>query len=357
MGASAWFHPDLADKPKLVEPVLRALARILEAGAVLHPKIKSLKGPWPGTHRLTFAKKERALFSWRQDETEQRVPWVHEIGWRAEVYERARGIARARAWSEARNRADGGDCGGLVALGYKLKETQAAPCDEDEVDILPVLSPEQEVFLDSLLPLERTTGNPHAFVRLGVGPPGSGKTVVAVEAAQAARYRNCDVLVLVPTSGLLTTYKRELGRVTVVEDGRFADAPEDSEDEPRVWVERAGPFFDALAKHEFLEDPVVTWWAKVLELPAIQAWKTKHPCVKTPPFVQLIDALLFDDRAGGGGQERSMGAAVRAAARCHRRTHGRRPRSCCIVQGQAPCRFPLGAGETCRRQARGGATR
>lgn len=96
MGASAWFHPDLADKPELVEPVIRALARVFATGAERHPNIKSLKGSWPGTLRLKFAKKERALFSWTTDET-GRVAWVHEIDWRAEVYERARGIARARA--------------------------------------------------------------------------------------------------------------------------------------------------------------------------------------------------------------------------------------------------------------------
>jgi hypothetical protein len=293
MGASAWFHPDLAAEPRLVGPVIRALARILQTGTVLHPKIKALKGPWPGTHRLRFAKKERALFSWEADADGQRVAWVHEIDWRAEVYERDAGLARATAWADARDRR------GLNALGYVRKEAGEGVVDEPEPDVLPALSHQQSRFIQSLLPLEQKTRSPLAFVRLGVGPPGSGKTVVAVDAAQAAQELDYDVLVLVPSPKLLRTYRDELGRVAVVEEGRFAEAP--SDDQPRVWVERVGDFFDAVAGSDAPGDAVRVWWADALKLPAVQKWRKKHPCVEALRFVDLIDAVLFDERAGGVG--------------------------------------------------------
>lgn len=185
-----------------------------------------------------------------------------------------------------------------------------------------MLSDKQAGFIQSLLPHEQASRNPHAFVWLGIGPPGSGKTVVAVDAAQEARHPPeghlaLDVLVLVPSSNLLTTYKRELGRVTAVEEGRFADAADDAQDhESRVWVERVGPFFDALANPESQEHPVDRWWDKVLELPAIHRWKTKNPCVTTTRFRQLIDAVLFDDSAGGEAEKSALAeqdAHLRAA--------------------------------------------
>lgn len=158
------------------------------------------------------------------------------------------------------------------------------------------------MFIQTVLPLEQERRNPLAFVRLGIGPPGCGKTVVAVEVARSAQFLDYDVLVLVPSSKLLRTYRDALVPECRVEETPFARAPND--ESPRVWVERFSDFFKAF--HQGDIPPLERWWAAVLENPAFQKWKVRYPCVATRRFLDYLDATLFDDEVQTTGRKDAL---------------------------------------------------
>lgn len=277
------------------------------------PWVKSLSGgPWGPTRRVRVGRK-RALFSCKFSEQEA-VVWVHEIGWRREIYNRDTGIARARAWVEANTE----DC--LELLDYMEVERIPGSSTSDEdpgpLNLLPALSEEQAAFVRHVIPLEDDRRDRNTFVFMAKGPPGSGKTVVAADVARDAfldspnaqlGQRGADVLVLVPSGKLLRHYREELRPTAMTQAGSFARSPQSSE--PRIWVERFIDFFGAFSSQSVTSRADVwTWWTKALMAPALRRWALSHPCVHEQRFADLLDACFGHEETPGGGAKDALSA-------------------------------------------------
>jgi hypothetical protein len=134
-------------------------------------------------------------------------------------------------------------------------------------------------------------------LHLAVGPPGSGKTVVAIEAAREAWLRDADVLFLVPSSRLVRQVRDAL-----VDGERLAPEPFGAgapSSAPQVWVERVQDFFRSFGRAREPDGWVANWLRRAYQLPALQRWRAEHPTASGPRFVELVDAVLFDEQATG----------------------------------------------------------
>ncbi len=304
-------HPDLSDA---TDEDLAAVAWQIEQTVVAggHRVVSLVGGPWGETRRVRIGKK-RALFSWVRSEDSLTV-WVHEVGWRREIYDRATGVARSKAWMDARDL----EC--LDTLGYlPFKPSLALTGGSESVGtaaLLPALSEEQAAFVRSVIPLDDDKRDAHVFVFMAKGPPGSGKTVVAADVARDAfldspnhqlGQKGADVLVLVPSGKLQRQYREEFRPVALAQASTFARA--DSFAEPRIWVERFIDFFAAFgAAAPSSRAEQANWWAQTLEEPSLRRWAGKHECVKDPRFVELLDACFDGDESPGGGAKDPLSA-------------------------------------------------
>lgn len=313
-------HPDVHESHS-PEEIGRFAWRMEEALVGASPWVKALGGPWGSTVRVRVGRR-RALFSWatRHD---QREAWLHEIGWRREIYDRETGLARARAWMKAR------DEGALDHLGYVPAPplSPSAPGGDEMVEVQPALSEAQARFVRAVLPLEDGDRDERTFVLMAKGPPGSGKTVVAADCARDAFLDaanpslgegGADVVVLVPSGKLHRHYRDELRKTALPQEISLARAPKDAE--PRLWLSRFGDFFQAFSDGDPSPSPgAVAWWDQALRLPALQRWARDHPCVREARFAELMDACFGDREDPGGGvkdalslQDRPLYAALGA---------------------------------------------
>jgi hypothetical protein len=128
---------------------------------------------------------------------------------------------------------------------------------------------------------------------IGRGPPGSGKTVIAQEAAEAAWLEwGYDVLVLVPSGRLAEHYKERLGL------GKLAELPAGDTSQAQLQIEEVTTFFakttgnsDSLGR----EGVLVQWWLERLTDKRLADWARKFPVASQPQFLRFVDALLEDD--------------------------------------------------------------
>ena len=306
---TVWLHPHLtAEAPDQLDRVVAALHRARAATRGRSSAIKALRGPWPGTLRLRFAGSWRAIFSWATSPDGQREAWVHVIDQRKQIYERDAAMARVEAWAADRQ-----------ALGYRPAPTppDEAPTREDEA-LLPLLSEAQEGFVHELLPLRGA--RPRALLHIAIGPPGSGKSVVAADAAREALATDHDVLIVVPSGKLQRRFRAELAPILTVEPSPIAAATPPRPGQPRLWIERAPELFAAFSPED--RGPrLASLWPELLTSPPLQRWRKAHPLVHSPRFVAWMDAAYGDPAAQGdrakdalAGQDRPLRAAAEALA-------------------------------------------
>lgn len=303
-----YVHPDLeeADRGELDE----CRWRIEESIAKETPWVKSLSGPYGDTLRVKVGKRRRALFSWGVDDKEQPSIWLHELGWRREIYDRNVGIVRPEAWERAYAARS------TSHLGYTLVPRSArTEAPGGSTQLRPVLSADQAAFVRLVLPIEDEERSDLTFVRRADGPPGSGKTIAATECASdglkdgpnaALENPGCDVVVLAPSSSLVHYYREALRDDALAQARPFAEAQTTGEAE--LWVEQFDEFFDAFGAPRTPFDVLLRWWTEVaLKLPALQQWARRHPAVKGARFLALLDACFGDGVPDGAGEP--IGAA------------------------------------------------
>lgn len=249
--------------------------------------------------------RNRAVASVANDATGRLSAYVHEIGPRCEVYERASFGSRLKAfWGTASGRSKNPNLG-LVAQEYHyLDPAQASHEKIPRASLHFLLQLQQQEFFDNVLPILAYESPYETELVIGHGPPGSGKTLVACDLALEAFLDGHEVDVLVPSVGLENEYERLLKSWDAL-------AVNGEGDGVRVW--RYPAFFAHIAGVRLpfdRESRVRAWWHQVLREPVFVA--SLSPKVRTAGKISevdlaervpvLIDALLEDDafwQAGG----------------------------------------------------------
>jgi hypothetical protein len=316
MPMNLYAHPDIDTSDP--EEIDEFRWRIEESITKDTPWVKSLTGPYGDTLRVKFGKRRRALFSWGVNEVGDRSIWIHELGWRREIYDRDLGIARADAWNRANNSGTTSD------LGYVLVPGKVSPVAfAGRTQLRPALSAEQAAFVRLVLPIDDNERSEYTFILRADGPPGSGKTVAAAECASDglkdgpnADLENpgCDVVVLAPSGSLVHHYREALRDDALAQGQPFAAAS--ASGETALWVEHFDDFFDAFGAPRTPFDQLLNWWRDTaLALPALSQWSRRHPCVGEPRFVSLLDACFGDGTPDGAGEPAPGQAATRPQGR------------------------------------------
>lgn len=263
--------------------------------------LKTLRGPWHGrAFRLRWGS-WRAPMSWVPGSNGHDLVFVHQVGQRADIYDSHAFRERLdhfhdAIWSEREQR--------LLrepgSAGFTRAETLCPDFDSgiaDDIAAEPLLSADQHDLFRAMLPFPKDWGAGDAVVILGKGPPGSGKTILAIQAAQDAvdsgRY---SVLVLVPSPRLRRVFEQELRRVGIAADNFLAGNGAVSVLETqRFLAAHAGV---ALVGNE-REAALDRWWDDLLGATFLRPWAAKHPEVRSLRFRRLLDAAL-EDSAGLG---------------------------------------------------------
>jgi hypothetical protein len=306
---TVWLHPHLtAEAPDQIDRVVAALHRASAALRSRSGAIKALRGPWPGTLRLRFGGTWRAIFSWSNSPDGQREAWVHVIDRRKQIYERDTAMARVLAWDADRR----------AAAYRRAPPPNLAVAPPPGEAVLPLLSEAQEGFLHDLLPLQGARSR--ALLHIAIGPPGSGKSVVAADAAREALASDHDVLIVVPSGKLQRRFRADLAPILAVETTPIASASPPRPGQPRLWVERAPELFAAFGPAE-RGPSLSSLWPDLLNDPPLQRWRKAHPLVQSPRFVAWMEAAFGDTEALGdrakdalSGQDRPLRAAAEALA-------------------------------------------
>lgn len=252
------------------------------------PKLKRLSGPYGSSYRLRIGR-YRTAFSLSGTADSAPTVWIHAVGARKEIYDRPMLRHRANEWLRHER------IGKLDALGY-VRWTPLDPgasAVEDEEEVLPMLSEQQVDFCNGLLPFsdDASTGD---VVFLGHGPPGSGKTVVAADAAaDAHEHLDYDVLVLVPSRRLLRDYGdllRHRGLTALAWSECQTSTLWDG-----VVVETVESFFGSLEERRPTDlEHLHAWLTTVAESPQLRKWASKHPCVMERRFALLFTSAWED---------------------------------------------------------------
>ena len=229
---TVWVHNDLRAADQLKAVARRVVSGL--TGQARDRMVKRLRGPYGGSCRLRVGK-TRIGFSVAHEAGAVHV-WLHEICPRREVYQRDTLRCRAQAWKRA------SEHGGTGSLPYFVLDVTPVE-DTTELNLLPVLSEKQSGFSKHLLPFGNAILGSGRCVVSAAGPPGSGKTLVAVEAgADAVEILGYDVLVLAPSMKLVRQYQRMFRRRGLqATDLSFASW--DGHSEAQLWIEHAPRFF------------------------------------------------------------------------------------------------------------------
>jgi hypothetical protein len=225
--------------------------------------------------------------------------YVHQFGSRDKIYELPAFRERldrfhGELWAESQ-----GLRGSPEDAGYHQALAQISPEERDQsqdVAIEPVLSEHQIRFLQAMIPFPESWDVGDAIVVIGKGPPGSGKTLAAIDAARRA-VETCQysVLLLVPTARLRAQYEDAM-RKAGIRLSSPSDGWKDTFD--GVCLAEVSEFFIKLADIETSpnerERLLHEWWGEVLEDSAVRAWSTQNPEVKESRFARLLDAVLED---------------------------------------------------------------
>ena len=215
-----WVHNDALDRVGRDEEIL--WSRVIQGlrtglASTGGSRLKRLRGPWHGRAFRGRWRHLRAPFSWVSDAAGVNHVVVHAVEPRDSVYENP----------EFHNRLDefhdslwsyplqgfihplGG--AGYVDVTQLVDDLKDEPGPEDAFAIGPLLGPEQRAALRCMVPFPEIFGRSDASVVLAHGPPGSGKTVLAIEAAKEAfETFGHSVIVLVPNERLRAAYQSAL---------------------------------------------------------------------------------------------------------------------------------------------------
>lgn len=242
------------------------------------------------------------------DDAQGRNVFVHFVAPRDEVYKSPQLTGRVAAFHREVWDVDaGGLRQGRAAAAYVRID------GDDGVEPLdgtvePQLTAAQLQYLGGLLAPQQAAD---AAVLLGQGPPGSGKTLVAAEAVVAAA-QTCDVLVLVPTRRLLRHYESALEQDDLALSS-YGEAPDG--DGGQVCVEELRAFFAARCAYDVPEttrhERLVLWWSRACETASLRVWCRRHPEVREPGFVALLDAVLEDEDLPVGRRRDALHARQR----------------------------------------------
>src|SRR6266545_1867845 len=291
----------LDEAAEAVEPFLTRIAGAIARD--LHTTggstLKRLRGPWGGRAFRVRWNNLRASVSVVPAADGGRQVYVHQVGARDKIYdlpafrERLDRFHR-ELWSER-----GGLRGSPEDAGYHqaLARLSADEMVESrEVVVETALSGDQVRLVSAMVPFPESWGVSDAIVVIGKGPPGSGKTVAAVDAARRA-VETCQyaVLLLVPTARLRAQYE-DASRSAGIPLSSPAGGWKGTFD--GVHLGEVSEFFIRLAgiktspvERERLLDE---WWGEVLEDSAVRAWATQNPVVRESRFARLLDAVLED---------------------------------------------------------------
>ncbi len=283
------------------------LARIADAvrrdlHATSGSTLKRLRGPWDGRAFRVRWGRLRATVSVVPAEDGAAQVFVHQVASRDEIYESNAFWARLDRfhrdlWVPNRGlRVPPEQAGYHHVPGHVLPGGSDASMD---VSVEPVLSEHQFRLLNAIVPFPESWGVGDAVVVIGKGPPGSGKTIAAIDAARRA-VETChySVLLLAPTARLRAHYEDALRGAGIpaasVSDG-YKRAFEGID---LIWVGETGEFFMTLAdvqatrvERERLLDE---WWSQVLEDSTVRPWASRNPPVRESRFARLLDAVLED---------------------------------------------------------------
>ena len=261
--------------------------------------VKRLRGPWGGQAvRLRWGRLRIPMSHIVGPAGESQL-FIHQVGPRDRVYrvpafrERLQSFHR-EIWSQASGKF-------LIRpedAGYEAVQhlCSQGPLDtaEDLVEEA-FLSDEQQRLLDAMLPFPKTWDE-EAFVILGMGPPGCGKTILAVDAARTAAESGAyNVLLLVPSPRLRVLFEHELKAASL--DVSTA-LPSGSTVGSAVTLMEFEPFYSSVVGQEVRgldrERALDEWWVRLLGEPALKRWAKSHSEVRTLRFRRLIDAVLED---------------------------------------------------------------
>ena len=195
------------------------LARIADAvrrdlHATSGSTLKRLRGPWDGRAFRVRWGRLRATVSVVPAEDGAAQVFVHQVASRDEIYESNAFWARLDRfhrdlWVPNRGlRVPPEQAGYHHVPGHVLPGGSDASMD---VSVEPVLSEHQFRLLNAIVPFPESWGVGDAVVVIGKGPPGSGKTIAAIDAARRA-VETChySVLLLAPTARLRAHYEDAL---------------------------------------------------------------------------------------------------------------------------------------------------
>lgn len=285
---NVYLHKSVQSHPEgHIADLMREIVAIPAAGPITFAHVKALHGSLQGALRVRDGR-FRAFFN-VEDESSRRTVWIHALEHRKEVYDRRGLRQRVERWLKTTPRS----FDGYVARPLPETASTVKPLPI----VLPWLSEKQHDLLETIISVGAVGAVRRSFLRLAVGPPGSGKTVVAIEAAREAWLGGADVLYLVPSSRLVGRVRETMVDGEHIAGGAFAaSAPEDA---PRIWVERVQDFFRSFGSTNPSNGWLANWWWQALQLPALQRWKAENPAAQSSRFIELLDAAVFDERATG----------------------------------------------------------
>ena len=291
----------LDEAAEAVEPFLTRIAGAIARD--LHTTggstLKRLRGPWGGRAFRVRWNNLRASVSVVPAADGGRQVYVHQVGARDKIYdlpafrERLDRFHR-ELWSER-----GGLRGSPEDAGYHqaLARFSADEMVESrEVVVETALSGDQVRLVSAMVPFPESWGVSDAIVVIGKGPPGSGKTVAAVDAARRA-VETCQyaVLLLVPTARLRAQYEDALRSAGIPLSSRAGGWKGTFDgvhlgEVSEFFIRLAGIKTSPVERERLLDE----WWGEVLEDSAVRAWATQNPVVRESRFARLLDAVLED---------------------------------------------------------------
>lgn len=282
--------------PRLARRTWHALQRGLERTS--GSTVKRLRGPWNGRAFRVRWGDRRAIGSRVPSPTGGDRVYIHLVAHRSTVY--ATAVARLDRFHDQLPKdplaqASWHPTNAAAYQRVQIPDLGTEPDGRDEeahVELL--LSKAQFDLLDQLVAVAPHRSANGAPMVVGKGPPGCGKTVVAIDAAREAQHRgHYGVLVLVPSRRLYAAYATAFDQADMVwsrwEWPRVVlPATVSLCETPDFLGQLAGETLPSAER----ERRVSEWWGQALEQPALRAWANRHPEVRTARFCMLVDAML-----------------------------------------------------------------
>lgn len=300
-----WVHEDVVNQDYVeAETLLRALLHSVRAGLLetSGSRLRRLRGPWGGRAFRARWGHLRLPFSWVTDANGVEHICVHLVGPRNDIYAGQDFVTRLERfhrelWPNGRSQwLIRPDAAGYLDASALVGAREEEDPGQNGLELEPVLSDGQRAALRCMLPFPASFGSSDASVILAHGPPGSGKTVLAAEAArEAVEAHGQAVLVIVPSKRLFQVYLAELVRLGVkpLTWEEFEGRPENG-----VCVVEMSSLVQAMRGSNTTEREreinVDSWWRACLSAPALRQLTQQHGAILTRRFGKLIDALLAD---------------------------------------------------------------